>query len=182
MPLSAHEKQVLATLEEELRTDDPALAAVLSQTPPRTIKARPFLPSIIQIGQLAIALILLAAVGTFFGHQLGVLGIAALTGAAVVPWLVGTARAAARRPTTMGEPGQQSAMASGKQDSSASHAVPFAIRRSALLLALVVATLVMVSPTWGAVLVLALALLAAPLILPRLVESLERRDRQVPPG
>jgi len=184
MPLSAHEKQVLATLEEDLRTEDPALAAVLGQTLPRSIAARPFLPSINQLVQLGIALTILSAVGTFFGNQLGVLGIGALTGAAVVPWLVGTARSATRRPAAMEAPGQQPRTAAGQPRSSASHPVPFAHQRGALLLALVLVTLLLVSPTWGAVLVLVLTLLMPPFILPRIVEWAEKRDtsRKAPPG
>jgi hypothetical protein len=176
MPLSAHEKQVLATLEEELRTDDPSLAAVLSRTLPPSIAAHPFLPSINQLGQLATALIILSAVGTFFGNQLGVLGIAALTGATVIPWLLSTARSAARRSSTTEGSGQQSVLAPGKRGSSASPAVSFSYQRGALFLALGLATLMLVSPTWGAVLVLVLAILAAPVLLPRLIEWLERRD------
>ena len=41
-PLSLHEQTILAAVEEELRVDDPTLAAALSQTPPSSPTTPPF--------------------------------------------------------------------------------------------------------------------------------------------
>ena len=41
-PLSPHEQTILAAVEEELRVEDPALAAALSQTPPSSPTTPPF--------------------------------------------------------------------------------------------------------------------------------------------
>jgi Flp pilus assembly protein TadB len=96
-PLSPYEEKVLATLEEELRVEDPALAATLSRTPQSSSTAAPFLPPIRHVLHLLAALTGLIAVVAFAGGHLGFLGLAAVTCAAVVPWLVRTARSAERR-------------------------------------------------------------------------------------
>ena len=103
MPLSPYEMKVLATIEEELRDEDPALAA-LSRTSLSSFST--FSPrSPLSIGQgllLLGALIGLAAVCTVFAERLGVVGLAVLTCVAVVPWLVATARSADHRSRTAG--------------------------------------------------------------------------------
>jgi hypothetical protein len=94
MPLSPHEEKVLAGLAEGLRADDPALADALGRAPLSAFPALSFPLSVRSLLVLLTALTGLTAVGTFFVEQLGALGMAAATCAAVVPWLVGTARSA----------------------------------------------------------------------------------------
>jgi Protein of unknown function (DUF3040) len=69
-PLSLHEQTILAALEEELRVEDPALAAALSQTPPSSPTTPQFrgprpagsawsaLPTGIQYGTALLAVVL----------------------------------------------------------------------------------------------------------------------------
>ena len=98
MPLSPHEEKVLAGLAEGLRADDPALADALGQAPLSAFPPLSFPLSVRSLVVLLAALTGLTAVGTFFADRLGALGVAAATCAAVVPWLVATARSAGRHP------------------------------------------------------------------------------------
>ncbi len=168
MALSPHEEKVLATLERELRTEDPALAAVLSRALPSSFPAHPFLLPIRHVLCLTAALVCLIAVGAFFGDQLGVLGMGALTYVAVVPWLVGAARSAGRRRSTAAEPGTQRNTARRRVGG----ALPLAVL-------LIVVALALVSPAVAAGLLLALAVMMLPWIVVRLVEWVERRGGPV---
>ena len=94
MPLSSHEEKALAGLAERLRADDPALAEALGRRPLTTFPTLAFPLSVRSLLGLLAALIGLVAVGAVFADQLGMLGMAAATCAAVVPWLVGAARSA----------------------------------------------------------------------------------------
>ena len=95
MPLSPREEQALATLEDALRADDPALAAALGPTP----ATAPALPVAVRhMVLLCGALLVLIVVAVVSGARLGTAGTAAATGVLVVPWLVMTARSAGRAP------------------------------------------------------------------------------------
>jgi hypothetical protein len=97
MPLSPHEEKALAALEEGLRAEDPAFAAVLEVTPPSSV-TRPSLagpPTMRHILGLLLALLGLIAAGTLFADRPAVLAV--VTGALLLPWLIGTARSTARR-------------------------------------------------------------------------------------
>lgn len=96
MPLSPHEEKVLAGLAENLRADDPALAEALGRTPLPAFPTLAFPLSVRSLLVLLAALTGLVAVGAVFADQLGMLGMAAVTCAALVPWLVGAARSAGR--------------------------------------------------------------------------------------
>jgi hypothetical protein len=96
MPLSPHEEKVLAGLAEKLRADDPALAEALGRTPLLAFLTLAFPLSVRSLLVLLAALTGLVAVGAVFADQLGMLGMAAVTCAALVPWLVGATRSAGR--------------------------------------------------------------------------------------
>jgi len=169
-PLSPYEEKVLATLEEELRVEDPALAAALSRTPPSSSTATAFLPPIRLVFHLLAALTGLIAVVAFAAGQLGVLGVAAVTCAAVVPWLVRTARSAERRSRAEATSGAHAAKVDREPATSAWSALPTAIRYGVLLLAVVLflVALALAPPAWRAVLGVVLWLVVLPLGLLRL--------------
>lgn len=90
--LSAHEKQVLAEIEEGLGNDDPALAASLrtGRAPSAIRREVPF-----WTGQLWVLTLLLAALALHpLVVGLGVLGVGLLTVGLVLPWLWNAARSA----------------------------------------------------------------------------------------
>jgi lysylphosphatidylglycerol synthetase-like protein (DUF2156 family) len=170
MPLSPHEERILATLEEELRTEDPDLAAVFDQTLPSSLTARQFLPAVRPLLQLLAALMTLVAAGVFFADRLGVPGMAALTFAAVLPWLVCATRSAERRSHAGGRPGPQPKIAVGGERPPSRGAVPIVAEHGAMLLVvlLILGALALMPPNWRAVLGLVLTLVVLPWILLRI--------------
>lgn len=97
MPLTPDEKDVLTALEHQLQTDDPALAAALAHGPrsPHRSHGHLLLPAR-QIALLIGALSVLAALGSIVADRFGVVGVGVVTASLIVPWLVASARAAAR--------------------------------------------------------------------------------------
>lgn len=195
MSLSPHELEVLARIEEELRDEDPALVSALSRTPlpsPTTSTFRSPV-SVRQVLLLLGALTILTALAAVLAEQLGVLGLAALTLAAIVPWLVVTARSSDDR-----SPGPDIATRGPRSTDRnvrgpSGRTMAPAVERGALIVAVVVVTALVLAPSaWQPALTLTLLLLAAAL-LPRLivyvVEQIEgagspgpRRDRRTGPG
>ena len=177
-PLSPYEEEVLAALEEELRVEDPALAAALTRTPPSSSTAPPFLLPVRHVLHLLAALTGLIAVVAFAAGRLGVVGTAALTCTAVVPWLVRTARWAQRRSRAETTSGAEAAEVARKHVSSAWSAPPTAMQYGVPLLAVVLFLLALplMPPSWRAVLGVVLWLVVLPLGLLRLSTRAERRD------
>ncbi len=97
MPLTPDEKDVLTALEHQLRTDDPALAAALAHGPRSPHRSHGHRVPARQIALLIGALSVLAALGSIVADRFGVVGIGVVTASLIVPWLVASARAAARR-------------------------------------------------------------------------------------
>ena len=95
MSLSPREEEALATLEEALRADDPALAAAFGSTP-WPAWSRSLIP-VRHVVSLFAALLVLVVCTAVLGPQLGTLATAAATAVLIVPWLVVTARSAGRR-------------------------------------------------------------------------------------
>ena len=182
MPLSPYETRILKRIEEDLRTDDPNLAAALSApTPP--VRRGPSMPLARRALGLVAVLIGLAAVSTFFGERLGVAGLGMLTCIVVMPWLVGAMRAGEKQKRTT-EPTRESTSAGLDKQGTVE---PPPTRRAALHLfvALVLVAVAVIPPAWSGVipLVLMFVLLYS---LPRLVERavvwVERRRGRVRPG
>jgi hypothetical protein len=169
-PLSAYEEKVLAALEEELRVEDPELDAVLSRIPPSPSTAPAFPLPIRHALLLLAALTGLIAVVTFTAGQLGVLGIAAVTCAAVGPWLVWTARSAKRRSRAETTSGPPAAMVARKNVTSAWAALPTAIQYSIALLAVILFLIAaaLMPPAWRAILGVVFWLVVLPLGLLRM--------------
>jgi len=177
-PLSSYEEQVFSALDEDFRVEDPALAAALTRTPPSSSTAPPFLLPIRHVLHLLAALTGLIAVVTFAGGQLGVLGMAAVTCTAVMPWLVRTARWTQRRSTAEATSGAEAAIVARKHVISAWGALPTAMQYAVPLLAVVLflVALALIPPTWRAILGVVLWLVVLPLGLLRLSARAERRD------
>jgi Protein of unknown function (DUF3040) len=173
MPLSPHEERILATLEEELRAEDPDLDAVLSQTLPSSLAARQFVPPVRHLLHLVAALISLVVAGVFFADQLGVAGMAVLTSAAVLPWLVHAARSAERRSRAVGGSGQKSKEAAWTERASSWGAMPVVAEHGAMLLVVVpiLVALALMPPSWRAALGLVLTLVVLPWIILRSVRQ-----------
>lgn len=93
MALTPDEKDTLTALEQQLRADDPALAAALARglRPPRRLAGH-ILPAR-QVALLIGALFVLAAFGQAIADRFGVIGIGIITGSLIVPWLVTSDRA-----------------------------------------------------------------------------------------
>jgi len=155
MPLSPQQQKALARLEEDLRADDPALVAALSSTQ-SSFLSTPFPLSIRQVLLLLAALLGLVAANTLFGDRLGVFGVAVLTCAVVVPWLIGTAQSAAHKTRPMA--------AYGRRPTSAHRATPWAIL-------LIMTALALLPPSGLAVIGLVLTLVVMPIIVLRTVEA-----------
>ncbi|WP_214401105.1 DUF3040 domain-containing protein [Pseudonocardia lacus] len=180
MSLSPHEMKVLAELEKDLRDGDPVLAEAFAQAPSSPL---PVFPPRIPIGGVLLligALSGLAALSTFFADQLGVVGLAVLSGAAVVPWLVITARSTQRRSrATANEDDPRGSGAPGT-------GAPSPTRRRVLVAgASVVVALVLMPPAWStaALVVLSIAAVAwLPRLVVRAVEKVERSDDSPRPG
>jgi hypothetical protein len=176
-PLSPYEERVLATLEEEFRVEDPALAAALGGTPPESSTALAVLPPIRHVLLLLAALTGLIAVVALAAGRLGVLGMAVVTCAAVVPWLILTARSAERRSRADATSGAHAAEVARQPVTSSWKALPTAIRYRTLLLAvaLFLAALALAPPAWRAVLGVVLWLVVLPSGLLRLWASGKKR-------
>lgn len=179
MPLSPYEMKALATIEEELRKEDPTLVAALSRTssPPSSTFHPPL--AIRHVLRLSGALIGLIAVHTVFGDRLGVVGLAVLTSVAVLPWLIATARSAQRRSRAAGGADRRPRSVGGNGRSSRGAGGP--LRGGAAVLLAVVAVLTaaaLMPPAWQPVVgfVLTFAVVGwLPRLLLRVVERSERR-------
>jgi hypothetical protein len=179
MPLSPHETRLLVGPEEELRDEDLALVATPSRAPsPPSVFRLPI--STRQALLLLGALITLVALGTAFAEQLGVLGLGALTTAAVVPWLLTTARPAQRRSPTSGATTGERSGAGPEERSRARRGLPPAAERGAVIVAIALVVALALAPlAWQPVLAYALTLLAAllmPGLVTHVVEQFERAD------
>ena len=106
---------------------------------------------------------------------------AAVTCAAVVPWLVRTARSAERRSRAEATSGAHAAKVAREPATSAWSALPTAIRYGVLLLAVVLflVALALAPPAWRAVLGVVLWLVVLPLGLLRLWARAEQRNTSV---
>ena len=180
MPLSPHEAKVLKIIEEDLRVEEPALAAALSapQSPLSTEASSPL--SVCHILHLLALLIGLVAVSSLFGEQLGVLGMGILTCTALVPWLVGTTRSAQNRHRGMSAADRGTTRGEQDKRGSSTRAAPLLAKRGALHLAvaLVLVVLGLIPPALFAIvpLVLTLAVLSwLPWLVLRVMEWAERR-------
>jgi hypothetical protein len=185
MPLSPHETKVLAGLEEELRDEDPGLVATPSRAPsPSSVFRLPLTSrntiSTRQALLLLGALFSLVALGTAFAEQLGVLGLGALTVAAVLPWLLTTARSAQRRSRTSGATTREGSRTGQKGRSRTGRGLPPAAERAALVVAIALVVALALAPlAWQPVLAYALTLLAAALmpgLVTHVVEQFEGAD------
>jgi hypothetical protein len=112
MPLTPAERANLTALEHQLRADDPALAASLAQgpRPPRTL--RPLGAPILRAREIALllgALLVLAVLGPPVDDRFGALGLAVTTASLIVPWIIISARAGARRHDPVPATGQLAA-------------------------------------------------------------------------
>ena len=176
MPLSPNETTILKTIEEDLRTADPALAALLSGSQQPTARG----PSMLlrpTLGLFAV-LVTLVVVATFFADRLGALGLGVLTCVVVVPWLVVAARSTQER-RRVTEPTRKTTSVDHDEQGTGG-TVRLLTRRAALHLAvaLVLVMLAVVPPGWegAALLVLTLLLLSClPRLVERVVERVERR-------
>lgn len=178
MPLSPYEMKVLATIEEELRDEDPALAAALSRTSSSSFSAFLSPVSIRHVLLLLGALISLVAICTVFAEQLGIVGLAVLTCVAVVPWLVATVRSAEHRSRTAGGTDRKPSRVERNERGLARNAVPLAAKRGALLAAVsVLVALALMPHAWHAIVAFVLTLVIAawlPWLVVRVVERFER--------
>jgi len=162
MPLSPHEENALAALEEGLRADDPFLATMLERPPSSASRLSLAFPlSMPRVVELLVALLGLIAAGTVLGNRPAVL--AAVTAALLVPWMVG----AARRSGFAG--GTRARRGGGR-------AAPRRIGYGALSLvvAVLLVVLAVVPPTGRAVVGLVLAFLVAPWLALRVIAWIER--------
>jgi len=177
-PLSPHEQTVLAAVEEELRVEDPALAAALSQIPPSSPTTPPFRLPIRPVLHLLAALAGLIAIVAFTAGRLSVLGMAVVTCAAVVPWLIQTARSATRRSRAEARSGAQAAKIGPRPAGSTWSALPTGIQYGTALLAVVLFLVAqpLVPPSWRAVLGVALWLVVLPAGYLWFFGRTERRD------
>jgi hypothetical protein len=148
MPLSPYETRILARIEEDLRTDDPHLAAAL-RAPAQPVRRGPSMLSARRALGLVAVLIGLAVVSTIFGERLGVVGLGMLTSIAVVPWLVGATRAAEKQERTT-EPTRE--ITSAARDEQGTMEPP-PTRRAALHLfaALVLVAVAVIPLAWSGV-------------------------------
>ncbi len=94
MSISPRERQILSAIEHELRAEDPALVAALAEAR-EPVRRRFPLPAG-HLLLLILALLALITVGPLVLH-LGVVALAILTAALIVPWVVSASRAAERR-------------------------------------------------------------------------------------
>ena len=174
MPLSPNETRILQTIEQDLRTEDPALAAVLSGSPQSSARG-PWMLLLRPALGLSAVLVTLVVAATIFADQLGALGLGVLTCIVVVPWLVAATRSTEER-QRVAEPARRIA--------SVDHGgtVRLATRRAALHLsvAVVFVVLAVVPPGWNGLVPLVLTLLllsCLPHLAERAVGWVERRSR-----
>lgn len=171
MPLSPREEELLATLEAQLRVDDPAFAAVLgSASSEPSSRPVPTRAALLLLVTLLAALAGLVVASTLLGDRLGVLATAALTGALLVPWFVAATRWAARFVAG------RSAWAVGAPGSARRR--PIGLRHAVLGIAAALAMIVLLpAPALGLVgLVVTLGVL--PWLFLRAVERIERNGRK----
>ena len=95
MTLSHREQEILDEIADGLAEQDPALIAEFGQSRPRGRSRLPVPLSIREVGLLVLALIVLILVSPVVG-EFGATGTAIVTGALIVPWLMISARSAAR--------------------------------------------------------------------------------------
>jgi uncharacterized membrane protein YjgN (DUF898 family) len=178
LPLSPYEVKVLATIEKELRDEDPELAAALSRTSSPSFSAFLSPVSIRHVLLLIGALISLVAISTVFAEQLGFVGLAVLTCVAVVPWLVTTVRSAELRSRTAGGTSRKPSKVDRNEHGRAGNAVLFAAKRGALLAAVsVLVALALMPHAWQAILAFGLTLVMAACLPWLIVRGVERFER-----
>jgi hypothetical protein len=181
--VSSHERKVLATIERQLRSEDPEPAAAFGRTPSPSFSMHEFPLSISDVLLLLGALTGLIAVCSVLAGRLGSAGLAALTALAVVPWLVATAWSAGRRSPTAGGTDGGPDRGEAHECRPSGDARPVTTERR-LILAVVplLVALAMVVPAWQPAIALVLVLLAAnllPWLVVSLVERFERRGAAV---
>ena len=92
MRLSPRERRILATIEDELERNDPALAVTFAETRlPLSFRQR-FPLSTARVGLLVLALLTLILLHSV-ALGLGPAGSGVLTGALILPWLISASRA-----------------------------------------------------------------------------------------
>jgi len=176
--VSPHERKVLATIERELRNEDPELVAVLGRTSSLPFSTSDFALSIRHVLLLLGALAGLIAVYTVLADKPGPPGLAAMTAVAVVPWIVAGAWSANRRSLAPAASDGGSDMHDDNKPGTSGDTGPLRAKRRVLLA--VVALLVILAllfPAWQPAVALALTLLAAnflPWLFVRVVERFER--------
>jgi hypothetical protein len=92
MRLSLRERRILATIEDELHRNDPALAVNFAETRwPLSFRRR------FPLSRARVCLLILALLALVLLHSvalaLGPAGLAVLTGALILPWLISASRA-----------------------------------------------------------------------------------------
>jgi hypothetical protein len=104
MPLSPHEARILAAIEEDLREEDPALDAALTEEQPVSAATRQVRLWVRHVVLLTVALFALVLVHSL-GSELGPAASILFTVLLIVPWIVsvlrtGTGHAALNRTRT----------------------------------------------------------------------------------
>jgi hypothetical protein len=92
MRLSLRERRILATIEDELNRNDPALAVTFAETRWPLSFRRQFPLSRARVCLLILALLALVLLQSI-ALGLGPAGLAVLTGALILPWLISASRA-----------------------------------------------------------------------------------------
>ena len=180
MALSPDEMKVLETIEADLRTEDPALAAALSATPPQSLVAAPFPLSVRHVLHLLVVLVSLVLISALFAQQLGVLELGILTCAAVVPWLVGTAWSAKSRRRATSAADQRTTTVDQDEPGSSARVKPTLVTPGALqltvALVLVLVLLPLIPPAWHVSAALVLTLVVLPWLVVCGMERVKRRS------
>lgn len=102
MPLSPHEQRILTAIENELSEKDPTLVATFINTRWSSPALQRFPLSARHTGLLILVLLALVLLHTLV-PQLGLAGLAILTGMLIVPWIVNASWATRRRYGNVGE-------------------------------------------------------------------------------
>jgi len=92
MRLSPRERRILATIEDELQRDDPALAVAFAETRLPSLSRQRFPLSTAHVCLLVLALLTLILLHSI-ALGLGPAGSGVLTGALILPWLISASRA-----------------------------------------------------------------------------------------
>src|SRR6476469_9917340 len=92
MRLSPRERRILATIEDELQRDDPALAVAFAETRLPSLSRQRFPLSTAHVCLLVLALLTLILLHSI-ARGLGPAGSGVLTGALILPWLISASRA-----------------------------------------------------------------------------------------